>query len=204
MRLWLRHATHPEDIQYILGVEAGWNFKPDYECPPAEIAYSTKPRCLVNNANNAAKLARGKLLVNVSDDFFPCAGWDTMLLDAVADSKYDWSSEFVIHTDDGSPNHDLMTLPICSMPRYKRLGYFLYPEYDGMYSDSEFGEHAREDNCVIDAKHILLKHFHPAFGFGEWDPVYFHEGRQEALLLGEKVYTRRKAYGFGPAPEELL
>lgn len=205
MKMWLSRAAHPEDIQYILGVEKGWGFPPDWSCPPAEIAFSEKPRCLVNNANNAAKLATGKILVNVSGDFIPCEGWDRLLLDAVADSKYTYDDEFVIHTDDGSPNTEhLMTLPICSRARYKRLGYLLYPEYDGLYADSEFGEHARQDNCVIDAHHILIKHYHPAYGFGEWDPVYYHENRREALERGERIYTRRAHYGFFPPPEELL
>jgi hypothetical protein len=200
LKLWLDRADKPEELEIIMSVEPTWGFPPNYQCPPAKVLFNDKPPCLVNNINNAAKAATGDLLISIYDDMVPPEHWDTELIALVKDP----SAEYVIHVNDGAPsNVHLMTLQVGSMARYKRLGYFLYPEYTAMYSDSEWGEHARQDRCVIEGRHLLFKHLHPFLGYGELDAVYRHENSRESLELGERVYTRRAHYGFFPPPEGL-
>ena len=49
-----------------------------------------------------------------------------------------------------------MVLQIMSRAYYSQRGYAMYPEYESMYADNDFTEHARHDGVVIDARHLVF------------------------------------------------
>ena len=187
-------------------------------------------RCYVDAVNTAAKASTGRILIVIADDQWPCEGWDeqlTQLLErAAAGDGTDparwpdgafwssggtlWPKEFVIEVSTGTPqehNRGIMPMPILSRARYERLGYVFYPEYESMYADNDFCEHARRDGVVIDARHLMFPHIHPYFDeSGRWreraeldkrlDAAYREQNRQSAYELGHKLLHRRRAAKF--------
>ena len=106
--------------------------------------------------------------------------------------------DWVIQTTSLTPadEKDLMVVQIMSRARYERLGYAMYPEYESMYADNDFSEHARRDGAVIDAKNIVIEHRHPIITKEPWDVQYLHENHPESYVLGEKILARRRRQGF--------
>ena len=210
---WLQNAAHPEDVEYILVCDKRWGFT---ELPKLraqdKVLWNTDRMCWVGGVNIAAAAATGDVLIVNSDDIFPCEHWDTKLIYAMysaanahvnakhdsvdLDSKRD---EFVVHvsSDTAADRNGLMVCPILSRARYERLGYAIYPEYESMYGDDDFSEHARLDNVVIDARHLVFAHRHPTAGHGQYDAVYQHQNKQSSYAKGVQILTQRRAAGFG-------
>jgi hypothetical protein len=154
-------------------------------------------KCAVDSWNNAAKHSTGRVLILTGDDNFPCPHWDTELAKIL---PADLDSEFVIAVSTGNPRCDAggdLITQIQSRSRYERLGYMFCPEYESMYGDDEFSAHARLDNCVIDARHLMFPEHHPVLGNAEMDAVYAWTNRPELYKRGRETFLRRQAEGFG-------
>ena len=132
----------------------------------------------------------------ISDDFVPPKNWDKDLLNI----RPGWSQgEFVVRINDcnNSAQDKKFTLPILTRSRYERFGYVLWPEYESMYSDTEFGECAEMDGVVINAKTLLFEHMHPTCFKRSEDDIDRQHSNPERWDRGEAIYKRRKASGFG-------
>ena len=213
-RIAYERADNPEQIQYLLAVHkiriddvkgsrrgaGGWS---DFT-----VICNDNRDCGVDQVNACMSEVRGKLVVILHDDMFPPQGWDTLLLDLFRDQSgalVDLDRDAAVHVSSGKltaagwelpmRNDELFNPQVLTFARAKRLGYFGYPEYESMYSDDEFSEHARRDGVVIDARHIVFEHRHPIFG-GEIDKVYHQENSQDAYRQGCELLRRRRAAGF--------
>jgi hypothetical protein len=203
---WLHNCDNWEWIEYILCADQRWGFEDLPPRPPKvppvmwKTVWNTGRKCMVDGYNAALALARGHILILNSDDMFPPAHWDTSLLEAVsaARGKINADEDFVIQVSSGTPAdaRDLMVLQILSRSRYKRLGYALYPQYEGVFSDDDFSEHARQDGVVIDARGLLFKHEHPTVNGGQFDEVYAWQNRSEQYEVGASILARRRQVKF--------
>ena len=198
---WMQNAAHPENVEYVLVVDQRWGFKdlPKLRAQD-KVLWNTGRKCFVDGANIAAAASTGDVLILNADDIFPCLDWDVKLEDAVRKWGRQGKADFVIHTGSNSSadNRDLMVTFILSRARYARLGYAVYPGYESMYADDDFGEHARLDGCVIDARHIVFEHRHYTEGRAKEDEVYRHENRTESYSVGKQLLIERRANGFQP------
>jgi hypothetical protein len=209
---WMQNAAHPEDVEYVLVVDARWGFT---ELPKLraqdKVLWNTDKMCLVGGANVACAAATGDILIINSDDVFPCAAWDFALESSLYANKLTYkepdpkTDEVVIQTSSDTPAdaRGLMVCQIFSRARYQRLGYGLYPAYDSMYADDDFSEHARLDGVVIDARHLIFPHKHPVYGHGKMDEVYQHENKSAAYEKGVQILTQRRAQGFRSSDRPL-
>ncbi len=193
---WLGETLNPENVEYVLVVDHRWGFTelPTLR-PQDKVLWNTGPKCLVGGANIACAASTGHVLIINSDDIFPQVEWDLELSDVIQC----WHTDFVIETRSNTPAdaRRLMVCQILSRARYNRLGYGLFPGYDGMYADDDFSEHARQDGVVIDARHITIEHCHPAFDPNvKMDAVYAHENRAQAYEMGRALLERRRAERF--------
>lgn len=219
---WIKAAVNPDQVEYVLCVDERWGFEP-YTMGPIppfgtrntvdRMCWNTSRRCYVDGVNTAAKASTGRILIVNADDQYPCEGWDEELLKAIADSRFvkfrEIQSEFVIEVSTGTPQeHErgILVMPILSRARYERLGYVFYPEYESMYADNEFCEHARQDAVVIDARHLMFPHRHPLFDASvrksgkDWrntDEAYAAQNRDEAFRLGDYIFKYRRKVRFG-------
>lgn len=233
---WIGAAAHPENVEYVLCADERWGFDhrqdPDVSCPasllypagegrPAlnKVVWNTARRCYVDSVNIAAKASTGRILIVIADDQYPCDEWDkrieyAMMRPTSGENEKPaepFGKEWVMGVSTGTPDEyarGMMVMPILSRARYERLGYVFYPEYESMYADNDFCEHANQDGCIIDARHLMFPHRHPlvdnfnsqGMGAKPWyqrDEVYAAQNRPEAYELGERILKTRRESRFG-------
>ena len=206
--LWRDRADHPVQIEYILGLDsesrANW---PIWETMNGtlnsfwawEVAENFGRRCAVDGWNATAKEAKGKLLITVSDDWYPPEHWDTELLKVIPSLD----GEYVVDVRTGG-DESLLTFSILTRAYFDRLtrdygyeGGFFYREYMGMFGDNDFDMLARKDGVVIPAKDLYFEHDHPIYKGEAMDEIHQWQHRPEAWKVGEEVFRRRAAsFGF--------
>lgn len=140
--------------------------------------------------NAGAHVAVGQVLVQLSDDWMPCYGWDTLLLEAIGS---DLTRPRVVAVSDGHRTDDLLCMAICTRQRWEQQGRELFSgEYLSMYSDNEFSYRAWSDGVVIDARdRIQFAHLHPAFGQGAWDATYARSNDPQRYATGRATFLHR-------------
>lgn len=185
------------DLEYILCMDRRWGFTAEDAHAARKagitVVWNTVRKCMVDGYSYAVAASHGCVLILNSDDMFPCPNWDEVLAEPI------WSAgkrlDYVVQVSSNTPAdaRGLMVLQILSRGRYERLGYALYPEYESMFADDDFSEHARHDGVVIDARHLVFEHRHKGVFT---DAVYQHQNRTESYALGERVIARRRAEGF--------
>ena len=196
----------------------------------------------VSGVNLAAKASHGQILIVVADDQFPCESWDRKILETLLpiSTARRWSNSYgeitagsigepwVLEVSTGTPDeHErgIMVMPILSRARYKKLGYVFYPEYESMFADNDFCEHAREDGIVIDARNLMFEHRHPlrvletkfpgrpvskeiwdAHVTG-WDSQYQAQHSQACYTAGRRILHARRVAHFdvvAPSPKRII
>ena len=154
---------------------------------------SIPPYNCVRGWNLAASMAIGKVLILVADDIVPPNGWDEQLFSL---SPRNWTEgEYMVHVDDGNLANRC-THPIITRRRYERFGYFFYPHYESMYCDTELTQAAYQDEVVIDARHILFEHVHPALHKRELDSTDRANSSKSRYQSGRRLFRTRKKNGF--------
>jgi len=168
------------------------------------VIQDSQPYDCVKGWNLAAANATGKVIIAVADDFVPPMNWDQGLLDLEPKGWQD--GEWVVHTEDGYV-HDIFVLGIITRKRYEKFGYFFYPGYESMFSDTELTVTAQRDGVVIEARHLLFEHMHPDAGKRQRDSADVRHASSDRWNRGEMLFKWRQARGFkvdmGPkaAPE---
>lgn len=193
-----------------------------------KLVWNTARRCMVDSVNIAAKASTGRILIVIADDQYPCEEWDERLKWAI-DNQLSQAElgnierlhpepapGYTVEVSTGTPNeHErgMIVMPILSRARYERLGYIFYPEYESMYADNDFYEHAKQDGCIIDARHLMFPHRHPwneAVARGAnaeernaallSDEAYAAQNRLEAYRIGQQVLGWRRELKFQSRP----
>jgi len=183
---WLRLADNPDAIEHIFGIDAD-----DAQAMPLMVTR----HCLVSGKggpvaawNEAAKHSRGEILIQLSDDWQPIQGWDTLIIHAIGDT----TKQAVLAISDGYRTDNLLCMAIITRARYKAQGYMFHPEFFSMFSDNHFTDHAYADGVVIEAKDIVIEHLHPAFGKAEVDETYARSNAPANYEAGLATYERLK------------
>ena len=198
MEAFLREAKDPQNIEYVLTV----NEDEAYSLPPAALAgwgaHAFVKEGVVSPIsayNAAASVARGDILMTVSDDYFPPPGWDEQVRQAIPDVE----QEAVLDVNNSDGSTWLIPFPIVTRKYYQRYGYLLYPGYHGLCADNEFTEQARRDRVVLPARHIVFEHHHPERGLAPMDDVY--ASQKQHYEAAKKLFSERQARGFPKWPD---
>lgn len=194
-RAWSQGAHSPARVEYLVGVD---EYDLDALTLPRggldfQLYVNYGRRCNVDAVNLCARMSRGKVLVQVADDFYPPQDWDTALLSVIPDVNEPWT---VLVSTGHQP--DLMQHVVMTRPYYERYGYVYYPEYLSMGADDDLTEKAWNDGVMIDARgraDLVFDHRHSSRG-APWDAVYAHEQREEAWEVKDRVLARRRKEGF--------
>lgn len=204
-RAWSKNATHPALCEYILAVHSsdmekareGAESLGEENGIAIKVIAQDDRYCAVDNWNAAAKISTGKVLIMGADDFFPHENWDGNLATAVSDLD----TEFVLHVSTGSErDNELIVHPIMSRKLYERWGYFLYPAYEGVFCDDDITAHAKFDDVVVDARHVVFDHRNPILagaGLDGLDEGYKAQNHPERYRIGQQIYTARVNSRFG-------
>ena len=204
-------AEYLGGLEYILCIDRRWGFASEmaqefkafaasqYPNVDFKVVWNNGRKCMVDGYAFAAAASTGSILILNSDDMFPPKDWDLDLemQSCCGPHNHGHVADFVIQVSSGTPAdaRDLMVLQILSRTRYERLGYVLYPGYESMFADDDFSEHARHDGVVIDARHLVFEHRHPALN-DSVDGVYKHQNKSQARTAGLSLLQKRRENGF--------
>lgn len=196
---WRNGAVTPQNIEIIVAIDLtdgpsthlmngeGKNYGVKW------VVQTTAPFNCVRGWNKGAEQAKGKVIIAVSDDFFPPDRWDHHLLSLEPRNWVD--EEYVIRINDNFVK-TICTLPIITRKRYEKFGYIFYPRYHSMFCDTELTEKALIDGVLIDAPHLIFEHRHCNNQGRTMDEVDVAHASTERWSSGETIFNQRKAMGF--------
>jgi len=186
---WLNAASDPTRIEHIFAVDS--DDLVSVEMAKQFVSVVSPAKSCVAAWNLAAAKAQGDILVQLSDDWIPCMGWDEGILQAAA-GRDPRTEQFVIAPNDGSRKDDLLCMAILSRARYEKQGHLFFEGYESVFSDNEFTHRAHKDGVVIDARERLrFEHRHPVFGKAKMDETYAHNNTPERYKAGEALFKER-------------
>lgn len=152
--------------------------------------------------NAAAAASRGRVLIQMSDDWIPPIGWDKMILERLGDL----SKPAVLAISDGHRKDGLLCMAILTRARYlqqrERItgpgggkswtpAFMFHPDFKSMYSDNYFSWSAYRDGVVIDGRDIVIEHKHPVFDASiPVDKTYADSNTPERYEQGKAVFER--------------
>lgn len=194
---WLSAAEDPGSVEVVVCTDKDDLIIAQMPSGPhiLHVIQDTPPFNSVRAWNLAAEASSGHIMIAISDDFEPMLKWDSALWSLHGD----WpNKEAVIRVNDGNTSsaNRPFTLPILTRTRYNKLGYMFYPEYESLFSDTEFGEHAELDGVVINARNLLFEHHHHTCFKREKDSVDVVHSSDDRWRKGEMIYNHRKSNGF--------
>jgi hypothetical protein len=147
---------------------------------------------VVEATNRAAKVAKGNILLYLSDDFDCFKDWGK----AIETTVKDYSPMWLLKVDDCLQKFDVpvLTIPIMSKALYEKLGYFWHPGYRSMFVDEDLFWTCRKLGVIKNAEHLKFQHNHVSVGRADDDETY----RRSAANWeqGKKLFFERKAQGF--------
>ena len=184
---WLSLAQNPLEVEWLFMVDH--DEAVDYT--PHQ-AIRCNPGGIVNAWNAGAKMAKGEIIIQMSDDWTPPRHWDALISTAMGDT----AGEKVLAVSDGLRTDKLLCMAIMTQSRLKKQGEMFCPEYqvsDGIYSDNEVTDRAYEDGVIVEARHIQFKHENPMFTGGNPDDLLKNHNKPEHYQKGKAIYEKRKA-----------
>lgn len=193
IKKWIERAGS-ESIEVIISLDTtdptGGLYGSFYlDCPPCNRAFVYGDnRSAVDAINNAAKQAKGDILIVVSDDTDCPENWAVDLL------KYTTNkTDFIAKTDDGIQDW-IITMPIMDRTYYNRFGYIYHPDYLHMFVDTHM-------SCVADLTGrriripMTFKHLHYSVGGLQKDAV--SEKADSTWAQGEALFIQQAKNNFG-------
>jgi len=193
-KVWLDTAAHPESIEHIFVFDTD---DTESHCL-RRFHHSEMPAgggC-VAAWNRGAGVTRAPVIVQMSDDWTPPHKWDDLILERIGDV----TQPRVLAVSDGHRTDELLCMAICTRKYiYESDAFLFHPWFTGVYSDNWFTHKAYERGAVIEARDLVFKHHHPAFGSNEMDDTYsaqnavarYEEGKAvlDELALGNDWST---------------
>jgi len=183
--MWFSKADKPEQIEHIFCMDD------DDKASIAQlkgfrgVSVQAGGGC-VRAWNEGAAMSQGKILLQLSDDWIPPQGWDTIILDRMGDLN----QPSVLAVSDGMRTDSLLCMAILTRKRYEDQGFMFHPDFRSMYSDNYFTAMAEIDEVLIDAKDVVFVHTHPAFIGGGMDKTYQETNAPIRYMEGKAVFDR--------------
>ncbi len=154
--------------------------------------YTWDNKSVVEATNNAAKVARGNILIYLSDDFDCPENWGALVLKEFEGEE----RPLLVKVDDMLQKFDVpvLTIPIMNRALYERLKYFWHPEYKSMFVDEDLYWTTRKLGALKFAPHLKFEHQHVSIGKAPDDETYRASAKN--WDQGKAVFAKRKALGF--------
>lgn len=138
--------------------------------------------------NFAANATDAPIVVQLSDDWIPCAQWDDLICKRIGDPGL----PRVLAINDGHRKDKLLCMAICTRAYLAEDNFLFHPLFFGVYSDNWFTDCAYARGVVIEAPEIVFEHRHPFFGKGEPDATYARQNDPKRYEEGRAVYEHLK------------
>lgn len=184
---WLKSADTPSSIEYIVAMDSDDVTAITATSSDLRVISSRSPSATaVRNWNAAASLARGDLLVVISDDLAPPPHWDTALLGHVAPLR-PLDHAFTLKLADSPERSTLMRHPVISRAYYLAHGLF-DPRYTGVYCDNDITRRAYWKAFILDSTAVVLNHRHPTTSSAESTKSHERINSSEEYRRGASIY----------------
>lgn len=194
---WMSHSQAIDRVEFILSIDQDEPTDDAIGASKYITLYNSvnipyRPVCCKNRSaidaiNNAAKIAKGDVLMVISDDTEPCDAWIEYIYHE-ANGKTDW----ILKTQDGIQPW-IITMPIMDRVYYNRTGYIYHPDYLHMFCDTEL-------TCVADitgrkiTSNLLFPHKHYSVTKEHRDEL--HVRNDDTWKQGEKLFLERYKRNF--------
>lgn len=182
---WIRGT---DNIEHILSVDESDPLLNEYR-KNFYLWHEAPNNSVVEATNRAAKIAKGDILVYLSDDFKCPDGWDVKIR-----QYFNTNEPRLLKVDDCLQRFDakIITIPIMNRALYNLLGYFFNPKYDSMFVDDDLYHTCKQ--WIFEAPELKFPHEHWKTGKCKIDETY---KRSEANWdQGLVVFNQRKLEGF--------
>jgi glycosyltransferase involved in cell wall biosynthesis len=149
-------------------------------------------KSVVEATNNAAKIAKGDILIYLSDDFDCPENWGLSVL-----KEFEGEDRpLLLKVDDCLQKFDVpvLTIPIMNRALYERLGYFWHSDYKSMFCDEDLYWTTRKLGAMKYAPHLKFEHQHVSVGKAPDDDTYRNSAKN--WDQGKAVFAKRKVLGF--------
>ncbi len=144
------------------------------------------------------------ILVNMSDDMvFPCLGFDQEIRRHMSESFPDGDGVLLFH-DEGKETKDVVTMAIMGKKYYDRFGYIYFQGYESVWCDVEMTEVAKRLGRLKKCEPSILRHEHPANGYGQMDEQYRKTEAPEVFHRDKAMYDLREKNNFFIGQRYLL
>jgi len=187
---WISRAG--TQVEYILSVDISDANLDSYKLLSDHLDISL---CIADNSNavqainEAAKFAKGDILIVASDDFDCPIDWAFEIMKATHGKE-----DFVLKTFDGAQKW-IVTLPIMDRIYYERYGYIYNPIFQHLFCDTELTHIAELTGKLIIRNDIEFTHDHHTTGRNVPDEVT--RKLEKTWNEGEATYLRRVRENFG-------
>jgi len=189
---WLHYSSGENEIEYIVSIDESDSEKEKYLSLFQNSFFSCVVRnntCVVEAANEGAKISTGEILILVSDDFDCPQDWDKKIVNAVS-----YNHCYVLKTYDGLQRW-IVTLPIIDRAYYELCGYLYHPSYKHQFVDTEMTHLADLQGKLIMRNDIVFPHNH--FTTGKTTKDALNIKADLTWMQGEEVYLERVRNKFG-------
>lgn len=193
---WLRAALKPGMIEHIFAIDADDKESVE-ELDGCNVVTVEPGGGCVRAWNAAAALSRGKVLVQMSDDWVVPHHWDNLIIWRMQEA-IEKNRPAVLAISDGHRTDKLLCMAILTRQYYlrqkhERTGdpYLFHPDYLGVYSDNEFTVRAYENGVVIDGRDLTFVHDHPIFAGKPLDATYAAQNAADRYEQGKAIFNRR-------------
>lgn len=176
---WFEMSSMDAQVELLVSIDSDEPERSFYEAYPNLIVNNN--RSAIDAINNAAKVAKGDILMVVSDDTEPIQNWDSFIEDH-AKNDSDW----ILKTQDGIQNY-IITMPVMDRAYYNRTGYIYHPDFQHLFCDTYM-------TCVADitgrkiTSNIMFKHNHYSVN-GE-APDDLHKRNDATWKQGQETFIR--------------
>jgi len=195
---WIKKSgfnNHFEHIEHILSID-----KDDPETIKYAELFFTDSKLVVNHTdtvvaatNNAASVAKGEILIYLSDDFDCPDNWAVKLIQKFAEFQ-SLPALLKVHDDLQGFDVRVLTIPIMNRHLYDKLGYFFHPEYRSMFCDQHLYEITAKNNWLYFAPELVFPHNHCSIGKSPNDNTYARSSQN--WDQGKELYAKHKAQNF--------
>lgn len=180
---FMSQASQPNKIQHIFGIDEQTAKLDGYD-----YIVSGKTSC-VGAWNACARNAKGKYIVQMSDDWIPPYGWDEEIRTRLPDTN----APAVLAVNDGYRKDDLLCMAICTKATLELLGGNLFaPEYaecSGIFSDNEFTK--RTKHIQVPAPDLTFRHLNPFFTQAPQDQIFIDHNSAKNYQIGKRIFEER-------------
>lgn len=193
---WLNSLIDIHQIELIVSCDLDDTKLRDYKDIYSHTIFKENPviinknKSAVDAINYASSIAKGDILIVVSDDTDCFSGWDAIL------KEVEGKTDFILKTQDGIQPW-IITMPIMDRVYYNRFGYIYHPDYLHMFCDTEL-------TCVADItgrkikSNLLFPHKH--YSVTKEPPDEVNKKSDATWAQGEKLFLERYKRNFDLPP----